>query len=192
MATPLSIPLHVLTSHLMADRATGATTATIAATIPACVLAAIEGWDSPSMPPLMLKLIRADALDADGCVADPAGAATFACSTCAVCDFDGLVLIEGADQDFAIGDTAEVYMVSRTADQLCSRAPVASPTFTGAPTVPTPDGADDSTRAASTAWVRAHVAAAASVMGSRSDGTALANLLAALDALGIISDGTGA
>lgn len=57
-------------------------------------------------------------------------------------------------------------------------ATLASPAFTGTPTAPTPSGADDSTKIATTAWVRDHV------------GT-LGNL-AALDTVGSAQIDTGA
>lgn len=39
-------------------------------------------------------------------------------------------------------------------DQITGAAPLESPTFSGIPTVPTPEGSDDSLQATNTAWVK--------------------------------------
>lgn len=51
---------------------------------------------------------------------------------------------------------------SATQSALDLKAPLASPTFTGTPTVPTPDTSDNSTKIASTAFVVAKIAAVSS------------------------------
>ena len=61
------------------------------------------------------------------------------------------------DEPFGSGwDGDTVYPPSRNAvyDYVNTLAPLSSPAFTGNPTVPTQNGADNSTRIANTAWVR--------------------------------------
>jgi hypothetical protein len=73
-------------------------------------------------------------------------------------------------------------------------APLNSPAFTGNPTAPTPATADNDTSIATTAFVKAAIAAdkpsPITVSGPRSQGTTFAALLAALDTLGLIVDNT--
>jgi len=59
-------------------------------------------------------------------------------------------------------DAAELRANQYTDAQLLSRAPLASPVFTGDPRAPTPNAADNDTSLATTAWVKTALAAASS------------------------------
>lgn len=69
----------------------------------------------------------------------------------------------GAAVNFAAG-TKNVGLAPNKADW-DAKAPLASPAFTGAPTAPTQLGSDDSTKLATTGWVRAAMASIASAAG---------------------------
>jgi hypothetical protein len=69
----------------------------------------------------------------------------------------------GAAVNFAAG-SKNVALVTLAAD-MAAKAPLASPTFTGNPAAPTQASADNSTKLATTAWVRAALATLATAAG---------------------------
>jgi hypothetical protein len=85
---------------------------------------------------------------------------------------DGHLGVGGEAQHPLVTDSVAGFMSPAMLATLTSRAPLASPTFTGTPTVPTAAAGTNTTQAASTAFVQAHGAAALALANPLMDGTA--------------------
>ena len=64
-----------------------------------------------------------------------------------------------ADKKLYSSDGSTVFQVAPSMTEHATKAPLASPTFTGTPTTPTPAADDNSTKVANTSWVRGVIAA---------------------------------